>query len=457
MRFEIARVLPIYRRFVRAGETADVFHGFAARGEELLCATRRHKILDLEKEKTASTYESRIVLQNLDIESGKFTGEAEEIMPLGEDPRLIVVRGKAYVLTPSSPTGKLGYALFDIESKKQLAIEFPAGCAVRYGKNWQPFVFAEQLYAVHSFSPFRLIRIDTGTGRAEVVVEQDVGLDLIAPHDRFTHFRGGGTALVLGEEIIGFAHLTMDSGRHMPFRWTYSPRDRRLSLSCEIDVRFLTAEGFGVIDPTSFFTWRGKYYLVLSCSNRDWFYGQTHASYLLELEKHEGDAPSGSMGALLKLGKDGKDITGGGNGESCAEPPATKTYFYRATEMHIANGQPDRRCEVHWKKAQHKAGFVIHGPYVALAAGKYRARLQYASPGLDWQEVGYLDVVANLGSEQIPLAKGFFRGTQKELNITDVDFAVTDGQQEALVETRVVANGVEDLRLTDVTIAKLEG
>ena len=457
----ISRAIRVYGQFVRDRETADLFHSFAACGDDVLCVIRRHGIRDVHNAaKTPPLYESRILLQKFDISSGKFIPDGSsdrpldpvEIMSIGEDPRCIAVWDRPFVLTANSPGQNLNYVLFDVNAKKRINIEFRgnSGSKVRYGKNWQPFVFEDELYAVHGFSPFRIVKIDVETGGCEVVFEKDIGFDLVAPHDRFTHFRGGSSALVLGGEIVGFAHLTIDSGRHMLFRWTFSPSRQQVSLCCDVDTWFLAAEGFQIVDPTSFFSFRDKLYLGLSCSNRDWFYGQTYASFLLELEDDPKAAPAKSLGEVLAE-RAGESLTN----SSALVPPPQRVHFFRADEMHIANGAKARNHEVLASVGRDQPGFVIHGPYIDVPAGRYRARVQYASPGGTWQEIGYLDVCSNLQGTQTILVKKYFRGTQDDLAILELEFDIPSEEQGRGIETRVVSTGIADLRLTDVAIERL--
>jgi hypothetical protein len=94
----------------------------------------------------------------------------------------------------------------------------------------------------------------------------------------------------------------------------------------------------------------------------------------------------------------------------------------------------------------------MHGPYIGLPPGSYRARLQYASPCETSQEIGYLDVCCNPPAGQAVLAKAFLRGTRNELEIVELAFEVSSPEQGTLVETRVVSTGIGDVRLTDVAI-----
>jgi hypothetical protein len=453
----ISRVIPVYRQFVRDRETADLFHSFAACGDEVVCAIRRHGIRDVYNAATPPPYESRIFLQQFDLPSGKFVADPSngqviapmEIMPVGEDPRCIGVGGRPFVLTANSPGQNLNYVLFDVNAQKRINIEFRSGTSshVRYGKNWQPFVFDDELYAVHGFSPFRILKIDAATGACDVVFEKEIGFDLAAPHDKFTHFRGGSSALVLDGEIVGFAHFTLDSGRHMLFRWTFSPANGTVSLQCDVDTRFLTAEGFHIIDPTSFFAFRGQLYLGLSCSNRDWFYGQTYASFLLELQNDPKTGGGRSLREALAQPAEAHD--------NSLAPAPPRVYFYRADEMYIANGAIGRNHEVLAKPGRDQPGFVIHGPYIDLCAARYRARVQYASPGSLSKEIGYVDVCSNQQGNQTILAKKQFPGTNGNLAFVEIEFDIRPAGQGRAVETRVVSTGLADLRITDVTIERL--
>jgi hypothetical protein len=442
----ISRIIPLYRQFARIGETADVFQSLAVCGDEVICAIRRHRIQDVyNRARPSNPYESRILLRRFDIPSGTFVSEAEAIMPVGEDPRCIVLRGRPYVLTPNSPGEHFNYVLFDVNARRHINVEVCGSGDFVYGKNWQPFVFDDELYAVHSFAPFRILHLDAQTGKAAVVFEKEAGMEAAAPHDRYSHFRGGGSALVVGDEIVGFGHFTIDSGRHLPFRWTFSPARQQFSLFHDVDLRFLGQQGYRIVDPTSFFSFRGKLYLGLSCSNRDWFYGQTFASFLLELESDTHH----SLALVLNHNPPGPAAS--------AEPavPCRTAYFFRAAELPVMNGSMTRNFEVYSIAGQDQAGYVVHGPYIRLPLGKYRARVQYASPGWNWQEVGYIDVCVNSVPTATILAKAYLRGSEGALMFAEVDFEVPSDDQGPGIETRVYAAGIADLRITDVTIDRL--
>src|SRR6266480_612276 len=387
----VSRVIPLYSKFVRVGETADLFHSFAVSGNELVCAFRRHKISNTEtSSEWVHSYQSQILLQNFDLSAGTFVSEPEEIMDVGEDPRCIAIRGRPYILSSNPPGLSCNYILFDITARKRINIMTDAD-RFRYGKNWQPFVFDDKLYAIHGFSPFRILRIDIETGRGDIVFEKDMGLNAVASHDRYTCFRGGCTALVLNDEIVGFGHLTVDPGRHAVFQWTFSPVRQQISISCDLDVKILTAQAFNVIDPTCFFSLHDKYYLGVSCSNRDWFYGQTYASFLLEL-KPDPYRPK-SLAFLLKNGNSGIQPDSGSASRS--------TYFARASELRITNGSISRNFEVLSRAGREDRGHVVCGPCINLPPGKYLSRVQYAGNGSNSQEIGSYIVYRNADQEML--------------------------------------------------------
>jgi hypothetical protein len=300
------------------------------------------------------------------------------------------------------------------------------------------------LYAIHGFSPFRILRIDAETGKSNIVFEKDMGLNAVAAHDRFTCFRGGCSALVLADEVVGFGHLTTDAGHHSIFQWNFSPARQQINISCDLDVRFLTAQGFNIVDPTCFFASRGKYYLGVSCSNRDWFFGQTYASFLLELEPNQHKPKS--LACLLK--------NGGSNMRAVSGSVPRSTYFARAAELRIENGSIGRNFEVLSRVGKDDPGHVMYGPCINLPPGKYVSRLQYASDGCNLQDIGSYSVYREL--DQTVLAGQSLRGTENELTIAEVKFEINGNEIGKGIESRVDSQGVANLRITDLSIVRID-
>ncbi|MGD0907348.1 MAG: hypothetical protein ABSA96_07185 [Candidatus Acidiferrales bacterium] len=341
--------------------------------------------------------------------------------------------------------GNFNYVLFNVQTKKYLNIEVTNRAGFKYGKNWQPFVVGEKLYAVHGFSPFRILRIDVETGLAEIVFEKSVGLDVVSPHDGYTHFRGGCSALVIEDKVVGFGHLTIDSGRHSMFQWTFSPSNGQVDLSFDLDIRPLTDWGLKIIDPTCFFSFRGKFYLGVSCSNRDWFYGQTFVSLLLELQLDEnGLRGAESLGSVLSNALPPQDKPSGNN---------RTVHFFRAAELMMGQGIRGRNFEVVSRAGKDDSGHVVYGPYINLNSGIYQVRLQFAGAGPRSQEIGELDACSNSGGNV--LATQHLFGTDGKLSIATLDFEIPTDALGVGVEVRVGSRNVADMRLTDVSITRV--
>ena len=441
----IARSIPLYYQFVQAGQTADLFHSFAPVGNELICAFRRHKIVDFAQWGSGDDfYESRIMLQRFDVSTGSPLSEPEEVMAAGEDPRCISIGGRAFLFSANPYRGNFNYVLYDVQARKCLNIEVKNRKGFKYGKNWQPFVAGGKLYAVHGFSPFRILEIDVETGGAEVVFERNVGLDVVSPHDGYTHFRGGCSALAIEDRIVGFGHMTLDSGRHTMFQWTFSPSNQQVALSFDLDIRPLTDSGLKIIDPTCFFQFQKKYYLGVSCSNRDWFYGQTFVSLLLELQMEQDNLQADET--LVSFLSNPKPVP-----EMPSRVPAAARFF-RAAELQIGQGIVGRNFEVRSRAGKEESGHVVYGPYIHLERGMYQVRLQYSAAGPMSQEIGEMDACSNAAANI--LARRPLFGTTGKLSIATLEFNIPDSAKGQGFEVRVASRGVADMRLTDVLISR---
>jgi hypothetical protein len=272
-----------------------------------------------------------------------------------------------------------------------------------------------------------------------------VGLDVVSPHDGFTQFRGGCSAAILKDRVVGFGHLTLDSGRHSPFQWVFSPSNGQVSLSFDLDTRPLADLGMKVIDPTCFFAFQEKLYLGVNCSNRDWFYGQTFLSLLLELQT-EGNSlrTIGSLASAIKCEIPVQESIGPGN---------QTVHFYRAAELQVGNGIRSHNFEVVSRAGKDGAGHIIYGPYINLKTGIYQLRLQYACAAASSLEVGEMDACGSSGSNIF--AKKQLFGTNGKLFISTIDFRISEDRQGLQFEARVGSKGVADMRLTDISISRL--
>src|SRR5262249_40449251 len=164
-------------------------------------------------------------------------------------------------------------------------------------------------------------------------------------------------------------HLTLDSGRHGLFRWTFSPGTGRISLSFDLNLKPITDFGLRIIDPTCFFSFRDRLYLGVSCSNRDWFYGQTFVSFLLEVDGQEIDRPL-EFGTLTNILREPLSDLG-----ECTASAPPSVHFYRAAELFLRNGIRGQNFEVESRAGKEEPGHVLYGPYVNLSSGIYQVRL----------------------------------------------------------------------------------
>ena len=434
----IIRRTPVYRQFVKIGESADMFHSFAMCRGQLLCAFRRHVLVDMYGGADFdSNYASEIWLRRFDLAAGDWDGSAEWLcQPAGEDPRLIVVRDRPYILSAVPPGRDANYVLYDIEARESRNIEVAGWTRPQYGKNWQPFVLDGELYAVHGFNPFRILRIDVATGRAELCFERAVGLSEVTGHDHYTRYRGGGAAIVRDGVVRGWGHATVDTGRHFPFGWNFSLDTGRFNVDFDFDLMSFHNAGHNIVDPTGLIAWDGRHFMGVTCSIRDWFYGQHFAGYLCEVEL---DVPATPIPLA----------SGGSNLLARREPELPSAWYFRASALPCDVGQPGPNFERVARVDVDAKGYLAFGPYIDLPPGRYEVAIQLASPTSSEVAVGYWDVCTDYG--QRVLGDGLIMGSSGGLVIVSGKFEIEAGH--ALnIEVRVRYDAVEDLRLTDLTI-----
>ena len=436
----IIRRTQVYAQLVQIGEAADMFHSFAVCRGEVLCAFRRHVLVDMYGGADfAAHYDSEIWMRRFDLAAGNWANApAWRCQAAGEDPRLVVVRDRPYMLSAVPPGQDANYILYDVDADVARNVEVTGWTRPQYGKNWQPFVHNGELYAVHGFQPFRVLHIDVATGRAEVVFERAVGLREVTGHDHFTRYRGGGAAIVVAGVVRGWGHATVDTGRHFPFGWNFSLDTGRFSLDLAFDTPAFERLGHHIIDPTGLFAWDGRYFLGLTCSSRDWFYGQHFAGYLCEVEL---DAPAAAVA-----------LVGGAALVPDPTPPASAWYF-RAAALPSDVGQAKANFERMAQAGVDPEGYLAFGPYIDLPPGDYAVLLQLASPASSDAVVGAWDVSTDYG--QRILADGMVMGTEAALVMRGGAFTVAPGPP-LNIEVRVRYAAVADLRLTDLAIRRTD-
>jgi hypothetical protein len=175
------------------------------------------------------------------------------------------------------------------------------------GKNWAPFVQDDELYFVHEYAPFRVLK-------ASFLSEDDdfLALEIVAEHgittavsgDRYSQFRGGANALQFGNKIVGFGHTNQQPGTtketivHRPFLFIYEPGVRLDYYACNYDF----PSQFRIVDPTSLYFRDGKLCLVTCETEQVWStFPQTGRSclYTIDIKGLLDEDSSGSRGRRL--------------------------------------------------------------------------------------------------------------------------------------------------------------
>ena len=151
------------------------------------------------------------------------------------------------------------------------------------GKNWSPFVYRDEIYFVHEFSPFRVLKLNNrmnihtdNVAYLEKVLEIELALP-ISKSDNYCVARGGSNGLELNDGIVmGFGHSndlidTADNATkliHRPFVWKIDLRKVNVSIE---GLKHNWDERFNIIDPTSFYKKGNKYYLITCETESDWW------------------------------------------------------------------------------------------------------------------------------------------------------------------------------------------
>lgn len=192
--------------------------------------------------------------------------DGDQIIGSGEDPRAFYWQDSPCISAASYSRGHGQINKIYVERQKRW-ITLIAPRKLKPGKNWAPFVKDDELYFVHAYSPFRVLK-------ARFLNESDhfMVLDEVADHpirtprsfDNFSMFRGGSNGLQLGSQIVGVGHTnerldrSAESMVHRPFLFVYEPNETLTYYGFEFDF----PEKYRIVDPTSLFMKEGKLHLV---------------------------------------------------------------------------------------------------------------------------------------------------------------------------------------------------
>ena len=147
-----------------------------------------------------------------------------EVIGSGETPRPFYWRGSPCISAATfSPHHGFINKIYIQDLGRWIPIFFFE--AQKCGKNWMPFVWDDDLYFVHEYSPFRVLKAEyvhenDGFLVVRTVVEHDVHLP--TSYDNYSWLRGGSNAVQIGDLIVGMGHTnelreeTLESIWHGP-------------------------------------------------------------------------------------------------------------------------------------------------------------------------------------------------------------------------------------------------
>jgi len=192
----------------------------------------------------------------------------------GEDPRTFVWRGSACAIATTYSEARGFIQNVYIKTLDKWIILVPPA-SIKSGKNWTPFVRADELYFVHEFSPFRVLKARTLSENddflvLDVVAEHDIPTS--KSHDKFSMYRGGSNGVEIAGSVLGIghtnvrAHNTNESMVHRPFVFVYRPEESVTYFA--FDYEF--PDTYRIVDPTCLYQKDGVLYLVTCETERVW-------------------------------------------------------------------------------------------------------------------------------------------------------------------------------------------
>jgi hypothetical protein len=250
----------IIREF-KFDETSSIFDSIAVNSKgERLCFTRNIPL-------PVRWQDSKSFL-NYTIELGT-----------GEDPRAFLWKG-----VPCFSTIVYSYEhgyfnrLYHTEQSRWYNLIPPKN--VISGKNWTPFTIGEDLYFLHEFSPFRIMKARPLNSVHDsflffdtiAELQTEIGTSV----DNYCSLRGGSNGLLIKDTIFGFGHTNEYRGDkkfeniiHRPFLWAI-----KTGLEFNIEIKEPIREPFDdrymIVDPTSFFIENNCFYMVTCETEYPW-------------------------------------------------------------------------------------------------------------------------------------------------------------------------------------------
>lgn len=303
--------------------------------------------------------------------SGALIPTEEQVIGHGEDPRIAIVGGRPIGLFRANPGDAANYYCYDFALERLTALH-TADPWFTFGKNWAPFEENGGLCAVHSFSPFRTLRIDSNSG---AITERSSARQPICPraiHDGYSMLRGGTNALLHEGHLIGLGHATFVNWQHAPFQWE-ATQDGTVDVRFEPKFNLFPETGHAIVDPTSLHQDdQGQYWLGLCVSERDWFYDQIFRHYLVPVTVNAATQDIDIGDHLLEIGSQ-----------------LSPTTFFVAEDMHC---EVPSRILPYNGRALLSAGIGTVSPALPLPSGRYALAVRYQGSGTPHETCGRIDL-----------------------------------------------------------------
>lgn len=449
---ESGDIVFLNEEIIHPGKDHDFFYSFFKYNDSFYSLNCRYPILPYYRIGTLDFHNERIYARR--YVQGAQGLEAVERVEIGRggDPR-VVSNGKAaygifiFVDRDKLPARDVSAVLFDFFRRRSTPITFDIPNFF-FGKNWQPFLVGDDLFVVHEMTPFRVLKIDVDSGRAETVREIDFSFKLPCFHTNYAMFRGGCNAVLSSDSLFGVGRATSQRYRHHPFFWSFSEKWGVEVLLNDFFYEF-HKRGYNIIDPTSLFFDKEDVYLGLCCSERDWAHKQLISHFLIRFSKERSTAGLERLSDFFARRPPVEE-----NGV-----PKLDRHMFFCIEMPSATASAH---EFGGRVSTGEAGHLVHGPYIRVESeGRYCAELSYLTKACPAKRAGVFDVVVSRvdGSAQDgfkTLGQIDLMRTGGEMGDARIEFDTT-GLTGTSLEMRVFVEGGVELNAFHIRTWRRDG
>jgi len=407
----VSKFITLNENYSEIGGIANCFYAFFLLDDVLYSVHRRHRLFSLRdwSQKKSENFSEVILTTYQDKDPRQKI--SEEVICLGEDPRVTSNGKKAFILSKGALNTNDLYILTSLPEKKNTSVRL--GHGVGYGKNWQPVLKNEKLYIIDSIAPFRINTLDVNTGIISKEKQIETDFFLKATHDNYSVLRGGSNSLIFKDTFYGWGHATVKPYAHVPFIWKYNTD--KLTTSFVGIYTIFKERGYHIVDPTSFFEWDTVYFaLGVSCSQRDWFHSQWFLNGILLIKKEE----------FFK-----NDIS------SFVLDTKTSSLFFHTTELDTLIDSKS----IHGGLSNNGlSGCLVCGPSKEInITKKWVVELCYSSDNKASTVVGYFDIYLSINGQDRQVAITKIYGTFGKIIRVKLSFEDVSTHSKALIQTRV--------------------